>query len=70
MVDGGHRPDGPCHGRAEELTREGTEGIGGRAISFSNAASTLDFIGVFITVRPCNNAAYFAPIAEQYFECV
>ena len=28
----GRRPDGPCHGRAEELTREGTEGIGGCAV--------------------------------------
>ena len=63
MVDGGCRPDGPCHGRAEELTREGTEGIGRCAIVLimarctsgqRNAPSTGMHVSCTNRDRPCS----------------
>ena len=65
MVDGGCRPDGPCHGRAEELTREGTGGIGGRTVVLIMARRTsgqrnAPLTGMHVSVscsnrdRPCS----------------
>ena len=56
VVDGGgRRPGGPCHGRAEELTREGTGGIGGRAI-------------VLIMAR-CTSGQRNAPLTGMHVSC-
>ena len=51
----GRRPDGPCHGRAEELTREGTEGIGRCAI-------------VLIMAR-CTSGQRNAPLTGMHVSC-